>query len=61
MRFCQWLNLAGFPGLSLPFGRSSNGLPINVQLIGRPHEEELLLAVAETLEQARGPWNPPDV
>jgi Asp-tRNA(Asn)/Glu-tRNA(Gln) amidotransferase A subunit family amidase len=56
MRFCQWLNLAGFPGLSLPFGHSPEGLPINVQLIGRPYEEELLLAVAESLEQARGPW-----
>jgi Asp-tRNA(Asn)/Glu-tRNA(Gln) amidotransferase A subunit family amidase len=61
MRFCQWLNLAGFPGLSLPFGHSPEGLPINVQLIGRPYGEELLLAVAETLEQARGPWtHPPD-
>lgn len=59
MRFCQWLNLAGFPGLSLPFGKSPEGLPINVQLIGRPHEEELLLAVAESLEQARGPWQAP--
>ena len=59
MRFCQWLNLAGFPGLSLPFGQSPEGLPINVQLIGRPHEEEQLLAVAETLEQARGPWQRP--
>jgi len=61
MRFCQWLNLAGFPGLSLPFGRSPEGLPINVQLIGRPHEEELLLAVAESLEQARGPWKHPEL
>ena len=61
MRFCQWLNLAGFPGLSLPFGRSPEGLPINVQLIGRPYEEELLLAVAETLEQARGPWEHPEL
>jgi Asp-tRNA(Asn)/Glu-tRNA(Gln) amidotransferase A subunit family amidase len=61
MRFCQWLNLAGLPGLSLPFGRSPEGLPINVQLIGRPHEEELLLAVAESLEQARGPWNHPEI
>jgi Asp-tRNA(Asn)/Glu-tRNA(Gln) amidotransferase A subunit family amidase len=56
MRFCQWLNLTGFPGLSLPFGQSPDGLPINVQLIGRPWEEDLLLAVAEALEQARGPW-----
>ena len=61
MRFCQWLNLAGFPGISLPFGLSPEGLPINVQLIGRPYEEELLLAVAETLEEARGPWQPPRI
>jgi Asp-tRNA(Asn)/Glu-tRNA(Gln) amidotransferase A subunit family amidase len=61
MRFCQWLNLAGFPGLSLPFGQSPEGLPINVQLIGKPHEEELLLAVAETLEQARGPLSHPSI
>lgn len=56
MRFSQWLNLAGFPGLSLPMGQSPEGLPINIQLIARPHEEELLLAVGEQLEQARGPW-----
>jgi Asp-tRNA(Asn)/Glu-tRNA(Gln) amidotransferase A subunit family amidase len=61
MRFCQWLNLVGFPGLSLPFGSSPEGLPINLQLIGRPYEEELLLAVAESLEQARGPWPPPNL
>ncbi len=59
MRHSQWLNLAGFPGLSIPMGRSPEGLPINVQLIGRPHEEELLLAVGEQLEEARGPWQPP--
>jgi Asp-tRNA(Asn)/Glu-tRNA(Gln) amidotransferase A subunit family amidase len=59
MRFSQWLNLAGFPGLSLPMGHSPEGLPINIQLIGRPHEEELLLAVAAQLEQARGPWQSP--
>jgi Asp-tRNA(Asn)/Glu-tRNA(Gln) amidotransferase A subunit family amidase len=59
MRFCQWLNLTGFPGLSLPLGRSPEGLPINVQLIGRPYEEELLLQVGQVLEQERGPWQPP--
>ena len=59
MRFCQWLNLVGFPGLSLPFAQSPEGLPINIQLIGRPYEEELLLAVGEALEQARGPWQAP--
>jgi Asp-tRNA(Asn)/Glu-tRNA(Gln) amidotransferase A subunit family amidase len=61
MRFCQWLNLAGFPGLSLSMGQSPDGLPINIQLIARPHEEELLLAVAMQLEHARGAWQPPQL
>ena len=62
MRFSQWLNLAGFPGLSLPLGHSAEGLPVNVQLIARPYQEDLLLNVAEVLERARGPWQaPPDI
>jgi Asp-tRNA(Asn)/Glu-tRNA(Gln) amidotransferase A subunit family amidase len=61
MRFCQWLNLLGFPGLSLPMGESKDKLPINIQLIGRPYDEELLLAVAELLETARGPWQAPPI
>jgi amidase len=61
MKYCQWLNLVGFPGLSIPFGRSPEGLPINLQLIGRPYEEELLLAVGESLERARGPWQAPPI
>ena len=59
MRYSQWLNLTGFPGASVPVGVSPEGLPIGVQVIGRPHEEELVLAVAEQIEQARGPWQPP--
>jgi Asp-tRNA(Asn)/Glu-tRNA(Gln) amidotransferase A subunit family amidase len=61
MRQAQWPNLAGFPGISVPMSKTSNGLPIGVQLIGRPFEEELLLAVAERLEEARGPWEPPHI
>jgi amidase len=59
MRYSQWLNLTGFPGASVPVAVSPEGLPIGVQVIGRPHEEELVLAVAEQIEQARGPWQPP--
>ncbi|MGO9637989.1 MAG: amidase, partial [Terracidiphilus sp.] len=59
MRYCQWLNLAGFPGLSLPLGQSPEGLPINIQLIVRPYEEELLLGVGESIERGRGPWEAP--
>ena len=60
MRHSQWLNLAGFPGVSVPVGKSPEGLPIGVQLIGRPFEDELVLAVAEQLEAARGPWQRPE-
>jgi Asp-tRNA(Asn)/Glu-tRNA(Gln) amidotransferase A subunit family amidase len=59
MRFSQWVNLTGFPGASVPVHTSPQGLPIGVQVIGRPHEEELVLAIAEQIEQARGPWQPP--
>ena len=59
MRHSQWLNLVGLPGASVPVGSSPEGLPIGVQVIGRPHEEELVLTVAELIEQERGPWEPP--
>jgi Asp-tRNA(Asn)/Glu-tRNA(Gln) amidotransferase A subunit family amidase len=59
MRFSQWLNLTGFPGVSVPVGHSNQGLPIGVQVIGRPFEDELVLAAAEVIEQSRGPWQAP--
>jgi amidase len=60
MRFSQWLNLTGFPGASVPVGFSEQGLPIGVQVIGRPQEDELVLAVAERIENARGAWQEPN-
>lgn len=48
------LNLAGVPGISLPCGLSSNGLPIGIQLIGRHFDEARLLRAARNLEQALG-------
>jgi len=59
MRFSQWLNLTGFPGASVPVAFSNEGLPIGVQIIGRPFEDELVLSVAEAIEQSRGPWQAP--
>jgi amidase len=61
MRFSQWLNLTGFPGASVPGSVSAAGLPIGVQVIGRPHEEDLVLAVAERIENGRGSWQEPDI
>jgi Asp-tRNA(Asn)/Glu-tRNA(Gln) amidotransferase A subunit family amidase len=54
MRFSQWLNLTGFPAASVPVALSSEGLPIGVQVIGRPFEDEMVLSVAEAIEQSRG-------
>ena len=59
MRYSQWLNLVGFPGASVPLALSNEGLPIGVQIISRPHDDELVLAVAERLEETRGPWQSP--
>jgi len=61
MRYSQWLNLAGFPGVAVPVGKSREGLPIGVQVIGRPYEEELILAVAEAIERGRGSWEVPKI
>jgi len=52
-------NLLGMPAVTIPFGMSSDGLPIGVQLIGRPYEEELILEVAVRLEEARGAFGGP--
>ncbi len=48
-------NVLGLPGLAVPFGMSEEGLPVGVQLVARPWEEELLLEVGARLEVARGP------
>jgi Asp-tRNA(Asn)/Glu-tRNA(Gln) amidotransferase A subunit family amidase len=61
MRHSQWLNLAGFPGVTVPMTKNAQGLPVGVQLIGRPFEDELLLEVAQQLENARDPWQAPAI
>jgi aspartyl-tRNA(Asn)/glutamyl-tRNA(Gln) amidotransferase subunit A len=50
--FTLSVNLAGLPGLCLPCGFTASGLPIGLQLLGRPFEESTLLALARTYEQA---------
>jgi aspartyl-tRNA(Asn)/glutamyl-tRNA(Gln) amidotransferase subunit A len=47
-------NLAGIPGISVPVGLTSGGLPIGLQLLARWGDEELLLDCAEALERANG-------
>jgi amidase len=50
--YSQWLNGMGFPGISVPVGRSPEGLPIGVQVIARPYEDELALEIAKVLEKS---------
>ncbi len=53
-------NLLGFPAVVIPFGMTHNGsLPVGIQIVGRPWEEELILEVAVRLEEARGPFLAP--
>ncbi len=59
MRFTQWFNLLGAPAAVVPIGRSTEGLPIGVQLAGRPYADEQVLAIATILEQDFGYTAPP--
>ncbi len=49
--YCEWFNLLGMPAAVVPVGRTPEGLPIGVQIVARPWEEELVLSVAEELER----------
>ncbi len=52
------VNMAGLPGLSVPGGLSAEGLPLGLQLIGRPFGEETLFSLAHVIEQAAGRFSP---
>src|SRR6185437_15042695 len=53
--YCEWFNLLGMPAATVPASRSNEGLPIGVQVIAKPWEEELVLEVAAAIESACGP------
>jgi aspartyl-tRNA(Asn)/glutamyl-tRNA(Gln) amidotransferase subunit A len=52
------VNLAGLPGISVPGGLDQQGLPLGLQLIGRPFAEETLFALGHVIEQAAGHFAP---
>ena len=52
--FTVTVNLAGLPGIAVPTGLNAQGLPLGLQLIGRPWEEADLLNSAYALERAAG-------
>lgn len=59
--YTEWFNLLGNPAAVVPVSQSAEGLPIGVQIVGRPWEEEQVLAVASALEKGCGGWTAPPI
>jgi Asp-tRNA(Asn)/Glu-tRNA(Gln) amidotransferase A subunit family amidase len=59
MRYMQWFNVLASPAAVVPVGISAEGMPIGVQVAGRPFEDERVLAVAAALESDFGYQAPP--
>jgi aspartyl-tRNA(Asn)/glutamyl-tRNA(Gln) amidotransferase subunit A len=58
--FTVTANLAGLPGISVPAGVDSGGLPLGLQVIGKALDEATVFQVADVLEQAAGFTARPD-
>ncbi|MBN8959095.1 MAG: Asp-tRNA(Asn)/Glu-tRNA(Gln) amidotransferase subunit GatA [Rhizobiales bacterium] len=56
--FTVTVNMAGLPGVSVPAGLDVQGLPLGLQLIGRPFDEETLFALGAVIEDAAGTFQP---
>jgi Asp-tRNA(Asn)/Glu-tRNA(Gln) amidotransferase A subunit family amidase len=57
--YSQTYNVYGLPAVAVPAGRTPEGLPVGVQVIGRPFAEEMLLEAAAIVEAALGGWSLP--
>ncbi|ARM88241.1 aspartyl/glutamyl-tRNA(Asn/Gln) amidotransferase subunit A [Rhizobium sp. CIAT894] len=56
--FTVTVNMAGLPGIAVPAGLDQKGLPLGLQLIGKPFDEETLFKTAHVIEQAAGRFTP---
>jgi aspartyl-tRNA(Asn)/glutamyl-tRNA(Gln) amidotransferase subunit A len=56
--FTVTVNMAGLPGIAVPAGLSAERLPLGLQLIGRPFDEETLFSVGQVIEDAAGRFAP---
>jgi aspartyl-tRNA(Asn)/glutamyl-tRNA(Gln) amidotransferase subunit A len=59
LRFTPAFNATGQPALAIPTGLSPEGLPLSMQIIGRPFDEAAVIRVADAYERARAPFPPP--
>jgi aspartyl-tRNA(Asn)/glutamyl-tRNA(Gln) amidotransferase subunit A len=58
--FTVTVNMAGLPGISVPAGLYASGLPLGLQLIGRPFDEETLFTLGGVIEQEAGRMKLPE-
>jgi aspartyl-tRNA(Asn)/glutamyl-tRNA(Gln) amidotransferase subunit A len=58
--FTVTVNMAGLPGIAVPGGLSSQGIPLGLQLIGKPFDEATLFQAGAAIEKAAGPLPAPD-
>jgi len=56
--FTVTVNMAGLPGIAVPAGLDKSKLPLGLQLIGRPFEEETLFRLGQVIEEAAGTFTP---
>ena len=59
--YTEWFNLLGTPAVAVPVGKSPEGLPIGVQIVARPWQEELVISVAAALEGEVGRYPHPNI
>jgi Asp-tRNA(Asn)/Glu-tRNA(Gln) amidotransferase A subunit family amidase len=59
--YTEFFNLLGNPAAVVPVSHSPEGLPIGVQIVGQPWQEEQVLAVAAVMEKQCGPWQIPPI
>jgi Asp-tRNA(Asn)/Glu-tRNA(Gln) amidotransferase A subunit family amidase len=59
--YTEWFNLLGNPAAVIPVNQSAERLPIGVQIVGRPWEEEQVLSVAAVIERELGHGKPPPI
>ena len=50
--FTVTVNMAGLPGIAVPAGKDGQGLPLGLQLIGKPFDEETLFSAARVIEKS---------
>ena len=60
VRYTQWFNALAMPAAVMPVGSSPEGLPIGVQVVARPFQDEVALAVAAFVDAAFG-YRPPPI